>query len=115
MHFLTIGTTSKEYSIQEKKELVVCAVNVSVITRNLYNMANDEILRRYVPKFEQGQILAKEHGGATGGNYAGHATAQIFFAQGCGGQPFTRIQKHTVRPMIYVKGLENHHGGMRCH
>lgn len=34
-----------------------------------------------------------------------------FFMLGYGGQPCTRIQKHTIKPTIYVKGLENHHKG----
>ena len=34
-------------------------------------MGNDEILRRYVPKFERRNILADAHGGVVGGNYAG--------------------------------------------
>lgn len=41
IHFLKIGNASKEYSIQQKKELVVCAVEFSVITGNLYKMGND--------------------------------------------------------------------------
>ena len=44
IHFLTIGIAPKEYSIQQKKELVVRATNFSVITRHLYKIGNDEIL-----------------------------------------------------------------------
>jgi len=52
IHFLTMGTAPKEYSIQQKKELVVRAANFSIIVGHLYKMGNDEILRRYIPEFE---------------------------------------------------------------
>jgi len=76
IHFLTTGTASKEYFVQQKKELVVQAVNFSVIVGHLYKMGNDEILRRYILEFEQSQILVEAHGGAARGHYAGHAIAQ---------------------------------------
>ena len=76
IHFLTIGTTPKEYSIQQKKELVVRTTYFSVIAGHLYKMGNDEILRRYVPEFERGRILMEVNGGVAGGHYAGHVTAQ---------------------------------------
>jgi len=34
-------------------------------------MGIDEILRRYVPKFERTSILAEAHGGVAGGHYVG--------------------------------------------
>ena len=39
-------------------------------------MGADEILHRYVLKYEWDNILPKAHGGATGGHYVGKATAQ---------------------------------------
>lgn len=54
---------------------MVHVVDFSVIARHLCKMGNDEILRRYVLEFEQGQILAEAHGGAVGGHYAGCVTA----------------------------------------
>ena len=47
-----------------------------IIEGNLYKLGSDEILRCYVPEFEQNNILAKGHGGAVGGHYAGKATMQ---------------------------------------
>lgn len=76
IHFLTTGTTLKEYSVQQKKELVVHAVDFSVIVGHLYRMGNYEILRRYVPGFERGQILAEAHEGAAGGHCVGHVITQ---------------------------------------
>jgi len=52
-----------KYSVQEKNELVVHAVDFSIIIGHLYKMGNDEILQTYVPEFEQGHILAQAHGG----------------------------------------------------
>jgi len=42
IHFLTIRSTLKEYSIQQKKELVVRTMEFSVIVGHLYKMGNDE-------------------------------------------------------------------------
>ena len=53
IHFLTTRTAPKEYSIQQKKELVVRMVDFSIIVWHLYKMGNDEILRRYVPEFQR--------------------------------------------------------------
>jgi len=62
IHFLTTGTMSKEYFVQQKKELVVRVADFSVIAGHLYKIGNDEILRRYVLEFEQRNILANAHG-----------------------------------------------------
>eukprot|EP00253_Pinus_taeda_P031345 PITA_31345 len=82
IHFLTTGIASKKYSIQQRKELVVRAVDFSVITGYLYNMGNNEILPRHIPEFQRGQILAKAHGDVAGGHYAGRATAQKILLTG---------------------------------
>ena len=76
IHFLTTGTTLEGYTGLEKKELVVCVVDFSVIVGHLYKMGLDEILQRYVPEFESSSILAGAHGGAAGGHYVGKAIAQ---------------------------------------
>lgn len=44
IHFLTTGTASKGYTIQQKKELVVHAIDFFVIVGHLYKMGSDEIL-----------------------------------------------------------------------
>lgn len=44
IHFLRRRTMSKEHSIQQKKELVVHAVDFSITAGHLYKMGNDEIL-----------------------------------------------------------------------
>ena len=48
----------------------------SVIPRHLYNMGNDEILRRYVLEFERSSILADAHGGTILGHYVGRENMQ---------------------------------------
>ena len=76
IHFLTTGIAPKEYSVQQKKELVVRAAYFSVIAGHLYKMGNDEMFHRYVPEFERSRILVDSHGGTAGGHYVGRATAQ---------------------------------------
>lgn len=75
VQFSSTGTTPKGYSTQQKKESVVQATNFSVITRHLYKMGYNELLRRYVPEYERQSILIEAHGGFVGGNYAGRGTA----------------------------------------
>lgn len=80
-------------------------------------MGNDEILRRYVPEFEQGQILAEAHGG--GGLQEDimwdAPQHRRFSALDYGGQLYIKIQRCTVGLVMYVMRLGKHHGGMKCH
>ena len=48
IEFLTIGTAPTEYSINQNKQLVVKAVDFTIIVGKLYKLGPDEILRRYV-------------------------------------------------------------------
>jgi len=45
IHFVMTGTTPEGYIVQQKKELVVCTVDLSVIVGHLYKMGSNEILR----------------------------------------------------------------------
>ena len=114
IHFLTTGTTSKEYSVQQKKELVVCVVNFSIIASHLHKMGNDEILRRYVPEFERGHILAEAHRGLQEDPMQDVQRHKRFFMLVYGGQPYIKIQKHTIGPVMYVNERENHYKWMTC-
>jgi hypothetical protein len=76
VHFLSTGMASSEYTITQKKQLVVCVVDFSLIAGNLYKMGLDEILRRCVMEAERPLILAEAHEGITGGHYAGKATME---------------------------------------
>lgn len=76
VQFLNMGMALEGNTSQQKKELIVCARNFSIIARHLYKMGADKILQRYVLNFEKDNILAEAHGGAVGGNYVGKAIAQ---------------------------------------
>jgi hypothetical protein len=65
-----------EYTIPQKKQLVVRATDFSLIAGKLYKMGPDEILRICVMEAERPLILAEAHEGITGGHYAGKATTQ---------------------------------------
>lgn len=82
IHFLTRGTTLEGYTSQQKKELVVCVVDFSIIAGHLYKMGSDEIFRWYVPEFEWNRILTEAHGGATRGHYSGKSIAQKILPAG---------------------------------
>ena len=61
-------------STNAKKQLVVKASDFQLITRHLYKLGPDEILRWSVLPHEQGKILAEAHVGVVSGNYGGWAT-----------------------------------------
>jgi hypothetical protein len=66
----------REYTIPQKKQLVVHVADFSLIAGHLYKMGLDEILRRCFMEAKRPLILAEAHEGITGGHYAGKETAQ---------------------------------------
>jgi hypothetical protein len=76
VQFLSTRMTPSEYTIPQKKQLVVHAIDFSLIDGHIYNMGPDEILRRCVMEAEQPLILTESHEGITGGHYVGKATTQ---------------------------------------
>jgi hypothetical protein len=61
VQFLSIGMAPREYTIIQKKQLVVRAANFSIIFGHLYKMGPDEILRRFVMEEERPLILVEAH------------------------------------------------------
>jgi hypothetical protein len=76
VQFLSTGMAPREYTIIQKKQLVVRAADFSLIAGQLYKMGPDEILRRCVMEAERPLILAEAHEGIAGGHYAGKETTQ---------------------------------------
>jgi hypothetical protein len=76
MQFLSIGMAPSEYTISQKKQLVVHAADFSLIVGHLYKMGPDEILRRCVMEAERPLILVESHEGIAGGHYAGKSIAK---------------------------------------
>jgi hypothetical protein len=66
--------TPSEFTITQKKQLVVRTADFSLIAGQLYKMGPDEILRRCVMEAERPLILVETHEGITGGYYAGKET-----------------------------------------
>jgi hypothetical protein len=62
---------ASEYTIYQKKQLVVRVADFSIIDGHLYKMRPDEILRSFFMEAERPFILAKYHGGIVGGHYVG--------------------------------------------
>jgi hypothetical protein len=67
--------TPSEYTIPQKKHLVVCTADFSLIAGHLYKMRPVEILRSCVMEEERPLILAQAHEGIAGGHYAEKETA----------------------------------------
>jgi hypothetical protein len=76
VQFLSIGMAPSEYTVIQKKQLVVRVADFSLIVGQLYKMGPDEILRRCVMEAEIPLILAEAHEGITGGHYARKENAQ---------------------------------------
>jgi hypothetical protein len=82
VQFLSTGMSPREYTIIQKKQLVVRAADFSLIAKQIYNMGLDEILRRCVMEAEIPLILEEAHEGITGGHYTGKETAQNILRAG---------------------------------
>jgi hypothetical protein len=72
--FLSTGMVPSEYTIPQKKQLVVRAADFSLIDGQLYKIRLDEILRRCIMEVERPLILAEAHEGIAGGRYTGKST-----------------------------------------
>jgi hypothetical protein len=74
VQFLSTGMALSEYTISQKKHLVVRAADFFLIDGQLFKIGYDEILRRCVMETECPMILTESHEGIVGGHYAGKAT-----------------------------------------
>jgi hypothetical protein len=70
------GMAPREYTVIQKKQLVVHASDFQLIAGQLYKIRPGEILRRCVMEEEIPLILAEAHEGIAGGHYAGKETTQ---------------------------------------
>jgi hypothetical protein len=76
VQFFSIGMAPSDYTIIHMKQLVVCAVDFSLIDEQLYKMGPDKILRRCVMESERPLILTETNEGIGGGHYVGKSTMQ---------------------------------------
>ena len=82
IHFLTTGWAPAKFSKQQKKQLVVKAVDFTLIAGHLYKLSPDEVLRRCVMPLEKEAIIREAHTGIVGGHFAGKSTAQKILSAG---------------------------------
>ena len=61
---------------QKKKQLVVKAVDFTLLAGQLYNLGPDEVLGRCVMPHEKDAIIREAHSGTARGHFAGKPTAQ---------------------------------------
>jgi hypothetical protein len=71
---LSTGVALKEFSIAQKKNMVVRATDYQLIAGHLYKLGIDNILRRCVLEHERPMVLLEAHEGIVGGHYAGKDT-----------------------------------------
>jgi hypothetical protein len=105
VQFLSTRMAPNEYTITQKKQLIVHATYFSLIAGQIYNMGHDEILRRCVMETERPLILEKSHEGIAGGHYVGKATVQKILRAGLWRPTLHKVLRNTIRPMIYAKEL----------
>jgi hypothetical protein len=82
IEYLSIGVSQQDFSTTQNKNMVVRAVDYKLITRHLYKMGTDNILRRCVLEHERHIILVESHEGIARGHYAGKYTAKKVFCAG---------------------------------
>ena len=68
--FFSTGMAPKEFTVAQKKKLVVHIVDYQLIAGHLYKLGVDNILRRCVMEHERPIIFEEAHEGIDGGNYA---------------------------------------------
>ena len=69
IQFLSMVIAPVEYTMQQKKELVLKVTDFTLITEHMYKLATDEILQIYVLEHERHNILVEAHGKVVIGDY----------------------------------------------
>jgi hypothetical protein len=69
VQFFSTGVAPSEFTVAQKKQLVVKATNYQLIAGNLYKLGADGILRRCVLEHERNMVLSEAHEGVAGGHY----------------------------------------------
>jgi hypothetical protein len=113
--FLSTGMAPTEYTITQKKQLVVGAAEFSLIVGQLYKMGPDEILRRCVMEAEIPLILEESHEGIAGGHYKGKKTTQKVLRDGLWWPTLHKDAKEYYRALMYAKEFGNHPKEMTFH
>ena len=65
IHLLSTRYAPEDFSIWQKKQLVVKASDYKLIAGQLYKLGLDEILRRCVFEHERQWVMAKKHVGVS--------------------------------------------------
>ena len=82
IQFLATRKSSEEFTMSQKKQLVVKSRDFQLIVGQLYKMGPDEIMRRYVLLYQREILLAEEHDRITRGHYVVHAIARKILQDG---------------------------------
>jgi hypothetical protein len=76
VQFLSTCMAPSEYTISQKKKLVVRIADFSLIVGQPYKIGPNEILRRCIMETKHLMILVEDHEGITCRHYVGKATVQ---------------------------------------
>ncbi len=76
VQFLSTCMAPHEYTVPQKKHLVICDVYFQLLARKLYKLGPDENLRRCVMELERPLILIEAHEGIIEGHYERKETKQ---------------------------------------
>ena len=75
IHFLTTGWAPVEFNKQQKKQLVVKAVDFTLLIGQLYQLGPDEFLCRCIMPHKKEAIIREAHSGTAGGHFTGKLIA----------------------------------------
>ncbi|KAH9315077.1 hypothetical protein KI387_023704 [Taxus chinensis] len=67
--FLSTSVASEGMKALEKKQLAIRTMPYMLMSGDLYQLGQDEVLRQCVLEHERKAIMEEGHGGITGGNY----------------------------------------------
>jgi hypothetical protein len=115
VQFLSIGMAPNEYTIPQKKQLVVQATDFSLLSRHLYKMGLDEILRRSVMEAERPLVLTKLMNASQEDIMQEKKLCRRFLELAFGDLPYIEMLKTIPKPAMYARGLGNHPEEIKFH
>jgi hypothetical protein len=95
--------------------MVVRAMDYQFIVGYLYKLGLDSILRICVLDHERQDILWECHNEVVGGHVGGNPLCRKFYKMKFGGKCSSRMQRHMLDHVMFIKEWVSHHGEMNYH
>ena len=102
-------------STNQKKHLLVRAIDYTLIVGLLYKRGMDEVLHRCVFEYELPWVMIEAHAGVVGGHYAGKATVCKILQAGIWWPTMHADARDYCRSCDVCQCTGNHPEEMRCY